>query len=232
MIESPLYKQTCRYLLEGNARVFTILLGPPGSGKGTHAPALGKSLGVPHISTGDLFRAHIRNETWTGKRIKELMDRGELVPDEIVLEMLFERLSQEDCEKGAILDGFPRTVEQAKSLEEKLKQDRCLVLHLKIDPELLVERICGRVVCMPCGEPYHIKYNPPQEKTLCDKCQGTLHQRRDDTEEVLKKRLDVYRHQTEPLIEYYQAINALYEIDGNQKKEDVFSEMIRSLKFV
>lgn len=204
-----------------------ILLGPPGAGKGTHAPALGSHLNIPHISTGDLFRQNIREKTQIGLKAKEFMDFGMLVPDEIVLDMLFSRLSQPDCAQGAVLDGVPRTIAQAETIDHNLSH-RLSVLLLSIDEGLLIERICGRVACKQCGQPYHKKYDPPK-KDLC-KCGGTLVQRVDDTEEVLKKRLEVYHHQTEPLIAYYkEKPDVLHEINANQLKDEVFNDMINAL---
>lgn len=211
--------------------VIVILLGPPGAGKGTHAPALSSFLKVPHISTGDLFRHHIRNLTPIGKKAKEYMDLGKLVPDEIVLSMLFARLNEKDCEKGAILDGFPRTIPQAEALSSQIKSShRLTVIQLKIDSELLVERICGRIACKNCGRPFHKKYDPPKEINLCDSCGGTLFQRDDDTEEVLRERLDVYAEQTQPLIAYFKnATDAFFEINANQSKIAVLDHMIKAL---
>lgn len=220
-----------RPVVEIDQPMAIILLGPPGSGKGTHAPALSAYLKIPHISTGDLFRDNIRNKTPIGQKAQSFIDQGKLVPDDVVLDMLFCRLSHTDCQKGAILDGVPRTIAQAESLNQKLgKTHRFLVLLLNIDFNLLIERICGRIACKQCGRPYHKKYDPPKQTNLCDSCGGTLYQRIDDTEEVLKKRLDVYRNQTEPLIEYYRSQpDVLHEINGNQLKVGVFNDILKSL---
>ncbi len=208
-----------------NSPALVILLGPPGAGKGTHAPSLGSHLLIPHISTGDLFRQNICNRTTIGIKAKGFMDYGRLVPDEIVLEMLFARLKQEDCKRGAVLDGVPRTLIQARAIDREFSKTHKLnVILLTLDESLLVERICGRVACKQCGRPYHRKYDPPKNE-LCA-CGGTLVQRVDDSEEVLKQRLEIYRRQTEPLIEYYKPI--LQEIDGNQPKQEVFRNIIKN----
>ncbi len=214
-----------------DAPLAIILLGPPGSGKGTHAPALSFHLKIPHISTGDLFRDNIRNRTPIGQIAQGFMDQGKLVPDEVVLAMLFSRLGSPDCQKGAILDGVPRTIPQAEALDQKLGQThRFLVLLLNVDSHLLIERICGRVACKQCGRPYHKKYDPPKQKDLCDSCGTSLYQRADDTEEVLKKRLEVYENQTAPLIEYYRAKpDVLHEINGNRLKVEIFNDLLRAL---
>ena len=210
----------------GEKPTIVILLGPPGAGKGTLAPDLSNYLKTPHISTGDLFREHIRNLTPTGKRAKEFIDRGNLVPDEIVLEMLFARLQNKDCQKGAILDGVPRTLDQAKSLDREIvSTHRLVVLQLDIASDLLIERISGRITCKSCGRSFHKTNNPPREKDICDSCGGALIQRADDTEEILRKRLEVYREQTEPLIEYYkQKPDVVHEINANQSKMQMIED--------
>lgn len=217
--------------LDSTKPVIVVLLGPPGAGKGTHAPALSSFLKIPHISTGDLFRHNIRNQTPIGIKAKEYMDFGKLVPDDIVLAMLFCRLTESDCQKGAILDGFPRTIAQAKSLDSHIEASyRLNVLQLNIDSELLIERVSGRIVCKDCGRPFHKKYEPPKQKDLCDSCGGHLLQRIDDTEVVMRKRMDVYRSQTEPLIEYYKKkMDTLFEINANQSKNLVFEDMVKAL---
>jgi adenylate kinase len=200
-----------------------ILMGPPGAGKGTHAKPLGMNLGIPHISTGDLFRENIRNQTPLGQKAKTYIDAGKLVPDEVVLDMLFERISQPDCKTGYILDGFPRTVPQAEALDQRLKSAHVIAVNLNVPDALLVERISGRLACKDCGKPYHKKYNPPIKSNECDVCQGVLYQRDDDKEEILKKRLEVYRAQTEPLIQYYgKQKDVLREVDAVHAPDEVF----------
>lgn len=213
-------------LFSNTSPILIVLLGPPGAGKGTHAPALGSHFQIPHISTGDLLRQNILDKTPIGIKAQGFMDHGKLVPDGVVLEMLFSRLSESDCKYGAILDGVPRTIAQAEAIDDKLGNTHKLcVFLLNLDENLLVERICGRIACKCCGKPYHKKYDPPRsEKCVCG---GNLVQRVDDTEEVLKKRLDVYHTQTEPLLSYYKPI--LQKIDANQTKSEVFNKMTKLL---
>lgn len=216
------------FVFSKRSPLLIILLGPPGAGKGTHAPAMGKHLMIPHISTGDLFRHNMREKTPIGIKAQGFIDQGNLVPDEIVLEMLFARLEQEDCKFGAVLDGVPRTIAQAEAIHAKLATTHKLcTMLLNIDENLLLERICGRVACKLCGRPYHKKYDPPKND-LCI-CGGSMIQRVDDSEEVLKRRLDVYHKQTEPLIEYYKPI--LQDVDASLPKQEVFSSMMRVLSF-
>lgn len=220
-----------RPVVEIDPPMAIILLGPPGSGKGTHAPLLSSHLKIPHISTGDLFRDNIRNQTPIGQKAQTFIDLGKLVPDDVVLDMLFSRLTHSDCYKGAILDGVPRTIAQAEALDQKLgATHRFLVLLFNIDFAYLIERICGRIACKKCGRPYHTKYDPPRQTNLCDFCNGSLYQRIDDTEEVLKKRLDVYRNQTEPLVQYYSSKpDVVHQINANQVKAGVFNDILKSL---
>lgn len=214
-----------------NNPLIVILLGPPGSGKGTHAPTLSQYLKLPHISTGDLFRENIKNQTPIGIIAKKYIDQGQLVPDEVVLNMLFDRLSKQDCQNGAILDGVPRTVNQAEEITQKLGSKTSLkVVQFSIDSELLTERICGRIGCKSCGRPYHKKYNPPKISGICDFCQGLLVQRADDTENVLKERLKAYEELTAPLIEYYQKMGVLKTVDAALSKEQVFDQVLKSFE--
>lgn len=200
-----------------------ILMGPPGAGKGTHAKPLGEQLDIPHISTGDLFRENIRNQTPLGQKAKTFIDAGKLVPDEVVLNMLFSRIALPDCNRGYILDGFPRTVAQAQALDQKLSNSRVIAVNLNVPDALLVERISGRLACKECGKPYHKKYNPPATAGQCDVCKGSLFQRDDDKEDILKKRLEVYRAQTEPLIAYYgKDKETLREVDATHTPDEVF----------
>jgi adenylate kinase len=213
-----------------NKPLVIVLLGPPGAGKGTHAGPLAKELGIPSISTGDLFRENIRGKTPIGLQAKGLMDQGKLVPDDLVLEMLFARVALPDCKGGYILDGCPRTLAQAQVLDTRLeKTHRFLVLNFQIPDELLVERITGRIACKQCGRPYHKKYDPPKIEKICDSCGGELHQRDDDTEAVLRKRLEVYRTQTEPLIEYYaKKKDVLKVIGAGKSKDQVFQDVLEN----
>jgi adenylate kinase len=207
-----------------------ILMGPPGSGKGTHAGPLSAQLNIPHISTGDLFRENIRNQTIMGQEASRYIEKGNLVPDELVLDMLFNRVSKKDCEQGYILDGFPRTIAQAKALDKRLQGAQVIALNLNLSDRVIVERITGRIACKGCGKPYHKKYAPPAVPYTCDTCQLTLIQREDDREEIILKRLEVYRMQTEPLIAYYKGQpGVLFEIDSEKERSDVFQDILEVL---
>ncbi len=209
-----------------------ILMGPPGAGKGTHAVPLSDHLQIPHISTGDLFRENIRNQTSLGRKAKSYIDQGKLVPDEVVLNLIFARVEQADCKRGYILDGFPRTVAQAKALDQHLRSHSCRVFAVNLDvPDaLLIERISGRIACKNCGQPYHKSYTPPKKEGVCDSCKGALYQRDDDREEILRKRLEVYHAQTKPLIEYYsRQKNVLREVEAWQGKEEVFQSVLKAV---
>jgi len=201
-----------------------ILLGAPGAGKGTQANLLSEQLGIPQISTGDLLRSNMKNETPLGKTAKSYMDKGLLVPDEITLSLVRDRLNKDDCKRGFILDGFPRTLQQAKALENELEgtaSNLDLVINIDIADEEIIKRLSGRRICSNCGNTYHMDYNPPRENGTCDKCQNTLIQRNDDEESTVIKRLNTYHEQTEPLIEYYQKRNMLTEIDGTKTIEEI-----------
>lgn len=219
---------------EAPKQLVIILLGPPGAGKGTHAVELSKKLNLPHISTGDLFRENLSKNTSLGMKVKNIMNEGKLVPDELVVDMLFERISKDDCKKGYILDGYPRTLEQAKILDEKLKnRAEILAINIAIDDKPLIERITGRLVCKNCGVPYHKTFLPPKKENVCDNCQGELYQRKDDTEEVVKERLTVYHKQTEPVISYYKGKDKiLYEVNGFEPKENVFNNLLSIIQKV
>ena len=210
-----------------------LLMGPPGAGKGTQAANLVKEFTISHISTGDMFRAAIKAGTELGKQAKACIDAGNLVPDEITIGIVRERLSQDDCKKGFILDGFPRTVEQADALTEilsdlglKLKS----VLDVNVPSADLVERAVGRRICKSCGATYHIKFNPSKVEGVCDERGGELFQRPDDTEETMKNRLSVYDAQTKPLIDYYTKAGLYVEVDGRQEIGKVFADIVDILK--
>ena len=193
-----------------------VILGPPGAGKGTQAEYIVKRYNIPHISTGDIFRENIKNNTELGKKAKSYMDKGLLVPDDLVIALVEDRLNKDDAKEGFLLDGFPRTVAQAVSLDSILdKNDDKLtkVINISVDPEILIERAVGRRVCKTCGMTYHVKFNPPKEEGVCDKDGTKLIQRDDDTEETVKTRISVYFDQTAPLIDYYRAQNLLIDID-------------------
>jgi adenylate kinase len=198
---------------------FVILLGPPAAGKGTQATRLSEHLNLPHVASGDLFRYNLKNETELGLKAKTYMDRGALVPDDITIAMVLDRLSRPDCAAGALLDGFPRTMAQAAALDKALAEKGVAingVLNIIVPDEVLVERVTGRRLCRACGEPYHVKFNPPKIASVCDKDGGELYQRDDDNETTVQNRLKVYWDQTSPLIGYYQNTGVLVDIDGNQ----------------
>lgn len=210
-----------------------LLMGPPGAGKGTQAANLVKKFSIPHISTGDMFRAAIKEGTELGKKAKACIDAGNLVPDEITIGIVKERLSQEDCKKGFFLDGFPRTVDQADALKGILTElglSLKSVLNITVPSADLVERAVGRRICRSCGATYHVKFSPSKQEGVCDACGGELYQRADDTEETMKNRLSVYEAQTKPLIDYYQAAGLYVEIDGRQAIDKVFDDVVAALK--
>jgi len=210
-----------------------VLLGPPGAGKGTQASAIISKYSIPHISTGDIFRANIKNGTELGKQVEAYMNKGLLVPDELVVSIVKDRLTEEDCKDGFLLDGFPRTVNQAEALDEELKKMNLKldkVVNIQVGKEILIERAIGRRICKNCGATYHIKFNPPKEENICDKCGGKLHQRDDDKVETVEKRIEVYHEQTKPLIEYYDKKGLLLNVDGTKPVEEVFNEIIASLE--
>ncbi len=205
-----------------------ILLGPPGGGKGTQAKRIVEKYGIPQISTGDILRDAVAKGTELGKKAKEYMDRGELVPDEVVIGIVRERLSQPDCEKGFILDGFPRTIKQAEALDEILEEMNKkidAVIDIEVPDEEIIKRIVYRRTCKNCGAVYNLIYSPPKEDNKCDKCGGELYQRDDDKEETVKERLRVYKEQTQPLIDYYKNKGVLYTVDGTKSIDEVWSQI-------
>ncbi len=210
-----------------------LLMGPPGAGKGTQAAELVKAFAIPHISTGDMFRAAIKGGTELGKLANSYIKDGKLVPDEVTIGIVRERLAKDDCKKGFILDGFPRTVEQADALNGIL-QDLGLsltrVLNINVPAADLIARAVGRRICKKCGATYHVKFNPPKQDGICDECGSELFQRADDTEETMKNRLSVYEASTKPLIDYYEKAGVYTEVDGRQAIDKVTAELIAVLK--
>ncbi|MFO7982819.1 MAG: adenylate kinase [Desulfuromonadales bacterium] len=210
-----------------------ILLGPPGAGKGTQAKMLVDRYGIPQISTGDMLRDAVRQGTPMGLKAKEYMDAGNLVPDAVVVGIVKERLQQDDCSDGFILDGFPRTVAQADALEESLRDSGRridAVISLDVDIEALVGRLTGRRTCKNCGAGYHVTFDPPKTDLICDKCGGELVQREDDQEATIRERLEVYQRQTAPLVEYYSQKGILFRVDGMAPIDSVQSEIVRIVK--
>ena len=213
--------------------MYILLMGPPGAGKGTQAANLVQKYNIPHISTGDMFRAAVKEGTELGKKAKACMDAGQLVPDEITIGIVKERLAKPDCAKGFILDGFPRTVEQADALDGILKELSIRLtraVDISVPTSALIERAIGRRVCKKCGAAYHIKFNPSKTDGVCDKCGGETYQRADDSEETMKSRLSVYEAQTKPLISYYREAGLYSEIDGSQEMSKVFADIAACLE--
>ena len=202
-----------------------VLLGPPGAGKGTQAKSISNKYSIPHISTGDIFRKNISENTSLGIEAKSYMDKGQLVPDEVTINMVKDRLSQDDCKEGYLLDGFPRTVAQAEALDSFLKErneELDTALAIEVPNEFILERMTGRRVCPSCGASYHIKFNQPADSKKCDLCGTEVIQRKDDTEETVKERLEVYGRETQPLIDYYADKNKLSTVDGTKAIIEVF----------
>lgn len=207
-----------------------VLIGPPGAGKGTQASRLSRSLGLPHVSTGDLFRENLSKGTALGKQARGFMESGQLVPDELVLEMLFSRVSAPDCASGYLLDGFPRTVPQADALEQRLPEAwETRAVLLQVDDKDLIERAAGRLVCKSCGKVHHEKFSPPAVAGVCDACAGSLEKREDDQLDVVRERLQVYRRQTEPLVEFYSTRGVLETVDGSRAPDNVFQDLVALL---
>lgn len=210
-----------------------VMLGAPGAGKGTQAKMIAAKYEVPHISTGDIFRANIKNGTELGKKAKEYMDQGLLVPDELTVDLVIDRLSQEDCAKGYILDGFPRTIPQAEALDaalSKLGEKMDYAIDVDVPDENIVNRMSGRRACTGCGATYHIVHNPSKKGDVCEVCGETLILRDDDKPETVQKRLTVYHEQTQPLIDYYTQQGILKTVDGTQDMNDVFTDVTKILE--
>ncbi|HOQ16301.1 MAG TPA: adenylate kinase [Defluviitaleaceae bacterium] len=210
-----------------------IMLGAPGAGKGTHALLLSKEYNIPQISTGDILRSHIKNETDLGKKAKKYMDKGLLVPDELVVEIVKKRIQEEDCKEGFILDGFPRTIPQAEALDKALEElaialDK--VVNIDVPDEVIIKRMAGRRVCSNCGASYHIENKKPLKENICDECGSELKQREDDKEETVRKRLQVYEEQTKPLIEYYEKRGILLTIEGDGSVEEIGNKIKNALE--
>lgn len=202
-----------------------IMLGAPGAGKGTQAKMIAEKYSIPHISTGDIFRANIKNGTELGKQAKEYMDKGQLVPDELTVKILLDRVAQEDCKNGYVLDGFPRTIPQAEVLDKALTElgDHIdYAIDVNVPDENIIKRMSGRRACLTCGATYHIEHVPPKKEGICDACGNELVLRDDDKPETVKNRLDVYHKQTQPLIDYYTEKNILKTVDGTVDMMDVF----------
>ncbi|MGI6737355.1 MAG: adenylate kinase [Anaerovoracaceae bacterium] len=210
-----------------------VLLGPPGAGKGTQAAMIKEKFSIPHISTGDIFRENIKNKTELGRKAEEYMSRGELVPDALVIEIALDRLGRDDCRSGFLLDGFPRTVEQARALDQFLadKGDRLdRVLDIMVGEEILVDRLITRRVCKNCGATYNIKGMPPKKEGICDRCGGELIQRADDTEETVRNRIKVYESQTKPLVDYYEKAGSIAHLDGTIGLQPLFDKIVELLE--
>lgn len=205
-----------------------ILLGAPGAGKGTQATRLEEIFKIPHISTGDIFRNNLKNKTPLGLKAKAYMDQGLLVPDELTIDLVMDRLAENDCRNGYILDGFPRTQAQTEALDERVEIDAAI--DVDVPDKLIVERMAGRRVCPNCGEPYHIKYEPPKKEGICDRCGTALIIREDDKPETVLKRLDVYHEQTAPLIGHYKEAGKLIQVDGTQSVDKVTQDIVEALK--
>ncbi|MDQ6595468.1 adenylate kinase [Bacillus salipaludis] len=212
-----------------------VLMGLPGAGKGTQAERIVEKYGIPHISTGDMFRAAMKEGTELGLKAKSFMDKGELVPDEVTIGIVRERLSKEDCQKGFLLDGFPRTVPQAEALETLLVElnrsiDYCI--NIDVDKNILMERLTGRRICKDCGATYHLVFNPPAHEGKCDRCGGELYQRADDNAETVQNRLDVNIKQSQPLLDFYETKGYLRMINGQQDINVVFADIERLLGYL
>lgn len=209
------------------------MLGAPGAGKGTQAKLIAEKYGIPHVSTGDIFRANIKEGTALGKEAKEYMDKGQLVPDELTVRILLDRVSKKDCENGYVLDGFPRTIPQAEVLDNevaKLGDKIDFAIDVEVPDENIIKRMGGRRACPKCGATYHVEHIPPKEEGICDVCKAELVLRDDDKPETVKNRLEVYHKQTQPLIDHYSKQNILRTVDGTRDMDTVFADIVRLLE--
>ncbi|MQN00431.1 MAG: adenylate kinase [Lachnospiraceae bacterium] len=209
-----------------------IMLGAPGAGKGTQAIKISEKYGLPHISTGDIFRANIKGGTELGKKAKEYIDKGALVPDELTCDLVVDRIHQDDCANGFVLDGFPRTIPQAEALERALSKENESIdfaLDIEVPDEAIIKRMSGRRVCPKCGASYHVESVPPKKEGICDKCGAELIIRADDEPETVKNRLSVYHEQTQPLIDFYKKTGVFHEVDGTKPLDDVFADVVSIL---
>lgn len=216
----------------GGKHMKIIMLGAPGAGKGTQAKKIAEKYSIPHISTGDIFRVNIKNGTELGKKAKTYMDQGLLVPDELVVDLVVDRVKQDDCSNGYVLDGFPRTIPQAEALDKALAamgEAMDYAINVEVPDENIVRRMSGRRACVDCGATYHIVYAPTNEENICDNCHGELILREDDKPETVQKRLNVYHEQTQPLIDYYTEKNILIEVDGTVDIDEVFAAIVNVL---
>jgi adenylate kinase len=210
-----------------------VLFGPPGAGKGTQAKFISEQHNIPHISTGDILRENVREDTPLGKKAKAYMDKGALVPDSVLIDIIKDRLQKPDTRKGFLLDGFPRTLPQAESLDgilDDINKDLNAVVDIEVGTLELVKRLSGRLTCRNCGATYNVKTNPPKSDNICDACGGELYQRADDTENAIRNRIDVYKKQTSPLIDYYKKKGILVDIDGDREIDEVRSDISKALE--
>ncbi len=205
-----------------------VFIGPPGIGKGTYAKMISQKYGIPHISTGDIFREEIAKGTELGKKVKEYVEKGLLVPDEIVIEVVRQRLSQPDCAKGFILDGFPRTLKQAEALDRMTRIDAAILFSAPL--EVIIERVSGRLVCPKCGAIYHVKWRPPKRPGICDNCGTQLIRRRDDEPDVVRRRYEIYLETFTPIIEYYRGKGLLIEVNAAREASEVVADVERVLR--
>lgn len=230
MGSQPDVKQYCA----GNeAKMKIIMLGAPGAGKGTQAKMIAERYNIPHVSTGDIFRANIKNGTELGMEAKKYMDKGQLVPDELTVKILLDRVAQDDCKNGYVLDGFPRTIPQAEVLDEalaKLNEKIDYAINVDVPDENIVKRMSGRRACLKCGATYHVEHIPPKKEGICDACGSELVLRDDDKPETVLKRLQVYHDQTQPLIDFYTGKGVLKSVDGTVDMQDVFVSIVKILE--